>query len=171
MGVPQARERIFFIARKRSLELPQLILDFADSPVYFGDIADKGSTSHPPLWPSIAKRWPLVEYGDQCLKFADAKYRNLDTLNAFFSTAILYDHVVAPTLTSSGATLYYEEARNLNDTEYIRMSSFPSDFDFCGISARYICGMSVPPLMIAKIAHEINQQWFQKKNKIMLQHK
>ena len=65
------------------------------------------------------------------VKFADAKYRNLNTYNAFFSTNILYDDVVAPTLTSSGATVYYNEARNLNDTEYTRISSFPSDFDFC----------------------------------------
>ncbi|MCF2221053.1 DNA cytosine methyltransferase [Chryseobacterium sp. PS-8] len=138
-GVPQARERIFFIGRKRSLELPDLVLDFAGSPVYFGEIADKGSTTHPPLRPSIQKRRPFVEYGDQNLKFADAKYRKLNTYNAFFSTYILYDNIVAPTLTSSGTTLYYNEARNLNDTEYLRMSSFPSDFDFCGISPRYVC--------------------------------
>ncbi|MET3537683.1 site-specific DNA-cytosine methylase [Chryseobacterium limigenitum] len=40
------------------------------------------------------------------------------------------------------------------------MSSFPSDFDFCGTSVRYVCGMSVPPLMTAKIALEIKKQWF-----------
>lgn len=74
----------------------------------------------------------------------------------------MYDHEVAPTLTSSGATVYYEEARNLNNTEYIRMSSFPSDFDFCGTSVRYVCGMSVPPLMIAGIADEIQKQRFPK---------
>ncbi|PVV54759.1 DNA cytosine methyltransferase [Chryseobacterium sp. HMWF035] len=136
------------------------MLDFASSPVYFGEIADKGSTTHPPLRPSIATRRTFVEYGDECLKFADARYRNLDTFNSFFSTRIVYDHVVAPTLTSSGTTLYYEEARNMNDTEYIRMSSFPSDFDFCGISPRFVCGMSVPPLMTAGIATEIKKQRF-----------
>lgn len=160
LGVPQARERIFFIGRKRSLELPDLVLDFAGSPVYFGEIADNGSTTHHPLRPSIQKRRPFVEYGDQNLKFADAKYRKLNTYNAFFSTYILYDNIVAPTLTSSGTTLYYNEARNLNDTEYLRMSSFPSDFDFCGISPRYVCWMSVPPLMIAGITTEIKKQRF-----------
>lgn len=103
MGVPQARERIFFIARKEKLKFPDLKLEFNESPVYFGTIADRNSTSHPPLRPSIEKRRPFVEYGDQNLKFADAKYRNLNTFNAFFSTYILYDDIVAPTLTSSGA--------------------------------------------------------------------
>lgn len=160
MGVPQARERIFFIARRKDLELPDLVLNFNEPPVYFGEIVDRNSTSHPHLRPSIVERRPYVESGDQNLKFADAKYRNLNTYNAFFSTYILYDNIVAPTLTSSGTAVYYNEVRNLNDTEYIRMSSFPKDFDFCGISVRYVCGMSVPPLMTARIAFEIRKQRF-----------
>ena len=160
MGVPQARERIFFVARRKDLGLPFLRLEFNEKPIYFGSIVDRNSSTHKPLWASIAKRWKFIEKGDQSLKFADAKYRNLKTYNAFFSTNIIYDNVVMPTLTSSGATVYYNEARNLNDTEYTRISSFPSDFDYCGSDVRYVCGMSVPPLMIARIANEIRQQWF-----------
>lgn len=130
MGVPQARERIFFISRRKDLDLPGLVLDFNEPPVYFGEIAQKNSDSHKPLRKSIQLRRPYVEHGDQSLKFADAKYRNLDTYNGFFSTYIIYDNIVAPTLTAGGANVYYHEARNLNDTEYIRMSSFPADFDF-----------------------------------------
>ena len=161
MGVPQARERIFFVARRKDIGLPKLTLNFNEKPIFFGDVADKGSTTHKTLWDSIEKRWPYIEVGDQSLKFADAKYRKLNTYNAFFSTAILYDNVVMPTLTSNGTTVYYNEKRNLNDKEYIRVSSFPSDFDFCGSDVRYVCGMSVPPLMTARIAGEIKTQWFQ----------
>ncbi len=160
MGVPQARERVFFVARRKDIGLPVLRLEFNEKPIYFGSIVDRDSSTHKPLWASIAKRWEFIEKGDQSLKFADAKYRNLTTYNAFFSTNILYDDVVMPTLTSSGATVYYNEARNLNDTEYTRISSFPSDFDYCGSDVRYVCGMSVPPLMIARIANEIRRQWF-----------
>ncbi len=159
MGVPQARERVFFIARRKDLDLPKLTLEFNEKPIYFKDIVDKGSVTHKPLWPSIVKRWRFIEKGDQSLKFADAKYRNKDTYNAFFSTSVLYDDVVAPTLTSSGTAVYHDEVRNLNATEYIRMSSFPSDFDFCGVDVRYVCGMSVPPLMTARIANAIREQW------------
>lgn len=158
MNVPQARERIFFIARRRDLNLSDLVLNFDDSPVCFGAIVDKNSTTHKPLRKSIEHRRPYVNYGDQSMKFADSKYRKLKTFNAFFGAYILYDHIVAPTLTSGGTTLYYDEARNLNDTEYVRMSSFPSDFDFCGASVRYVCGMSVPPLMSARIAEQIKKQ-------------
>lgn len=101
MGVPQARERIFYIARRVDLNFAKLTLEFKSNPIYFGKIVDKNSTTHKPLWPSIIKRWPYVEYGDENLKFADARYRNLTTYNGFFSTSILYDHFVVPTLTSN----------------------------------------------------------------------
>lgn len=161
MGVPQARERIFFIGRKKQFNRDDLVLDFKEPPIYFGDVVEKNATSHKPLRDSIVKRRPFVEYGDQNLKFADAKYRKLTTFNAFFSTYVIYDHIVAPTLTSSGANVYYNEVRNLSDTEYIRISSFPTDYDFCGTDVRYICGMSVPPLMSARIALEIRRQRFE----------
>ena len=40
------------------------------------------------------------------------------------------------------------------------MSSFPKDYDFNGVDARYVLGMSVPPLMTAQIANAIKTQWF-----------
>ena len=94
------------------------------------------------------------------------RYRNLKTINAFFSTQILYDDRVAPTLTSSGDSIYWHEKRNVNDTEYRRMSTFPSDFDFGDAKVRYVCGMSVPPLMTAKIAEQIKLQWFESNNEL-----
>lgn len=160
MGVPQARERVFFIARRKDLNYKPLELSFNEPPITFGKVVDKGSTTHKPLWPSIVVRWPYLERGDQNLKFADAKYRNKTTYNAFFSTSVLYDDVVANTLTSNGTTVYYDEKRNLNDTEYRRISSFPADYNFCGMDVRYVCGMSVPPLMIAQIAEQMKSQWF-----------
>lgn len=162
MRVPQARERIFFIARRKDLKFKPLKLEFGYKAIPFGKIADKGCETGPSkkLWPSIEARLPFVEYGDQNLKFADARYRGLETYNAFFSTLILYDHEVPGTIVSQGATVYYEEKRNPNSTEYRRMQSFPIDYDFCGYDVRYICGMSVPPFMIYSIASEIKKQWF-----------
>lgn len=160
MGVPQARERVFFIARRKDLNFKPLILNFNEKTIPFGAIADKGSTTHKPLIKSLIERLPFVLEGEEYFKYADARYRNLTTHNAFFSSRILYDDKVAPTLTSSGESVYWHEKRNLNDTEYRRMSTFPSDFDFCGQKVRYVCGMSVPPLMTAKIAEQIKEQWF-----------
>lgn len=160
MGVPQARIRIFFIARRKDLNLPSITFKFDLKPILFGDIVERGSTSHKELIPSIRLRWPHVQKGDENLKYADARYRNKTSHTAFFSTTIVYDYTVPGTLTSAGYTLYYDEARNLNDKEYVNISSFPVDYNFEGNSTRYVCGMSVPPLMIAQIAAEIKRQWF-----------
>lgn len=160
MGVPQSRDRIFFLARRKDLNFPALKFMFHNSPIPFKYIVDEGSTTHKPLWPSIAVRLPYVEPGEQNLKFADARYRNKDTQNAFFSTSILYDSSVPGTLTSGGTTIYWNERRNLNEIEYRRMSSFPIDYDFCGLDARYVCGMSVPPLMTYAISKQIAEQLF-----------
>jgi len=162
MGVPQARERIFFIARRKDLNFPALKLEFFNKPITFGEIVDKDCKTGKAkeLWPSIKIRLPFVEFGDQNLKFADAKYRGIKTFNAFFSTLIYYDNEVPGTLVSSGASVYYTEQRSPNETEYRRMQTFPLDFNFCGFDARYVCGMSVPPLMTANIAMKMREQWF-----------
>src|SRR5690606_8592595 len=44
--------------------------------------------------------------------------------------------------------------------EYIQAGTFPLDYDFNGMDPIYLIGMSVPPVMIAQIATEIKQQWF-----------
>lgn len=160
MGVPQSRERVFFIARRKDLNFSPLVLNFNEKPIPFGEIADKDSTTHKPLIKSIKVRMPFVKEGEVNFKYADARFRNLETYNAFFSSQILYDNRVAPTLTSSGESVYWHEKRHINNTEYRRMSTFPADFDFCGQNVRYVCGMSVPPLMTARIAEQIRKQWF-----------
>ena len=57
----------------------------------FGKIVDRKSTTHKPLIPSIEVWLPFVQEGESCFKYADMRYRNLKTINAFFSTQILYD--------------------------------------------------------------------------------
>lgn len=162
MGVPQSRERVFYVARRQDLNLPEIAFNFDLKPIEFGGIVERGAQGTRKMWPSIEARWPFIEYGDQNLKFADAKYRNLATCNAFFSTCVMYDHVVPGALTSSGTTVYWNEKRTLSDLEYVRMSSFPTDYDFNGMDVRYVCGMSIPPLMTYSIGKEIARQWFDK---------
>ncbi len=163
MGVPQSRERVFFIARRRDLGFKPIDFKFNSEIYTFSSIVDKNSkTCKPkPLVPSICKRWQYVEKGDKDFKFADAKYRKLKTPKAFFGSLILYDNVVPCTLTTAGNSVYYNEVRNLNNTEYRRMSTFPIDYDFQGQNVRYICGMSVPPLMMRAIAENIKKEWFE----------
>jgi site-specific DNA-cytosine methylase len=44
------------------------------------------------------------------------------------------------------------------DTEVVKCGSFPKDYNFYGTSVVYSVGMSVPPLMIARIADDLIKQ-------------
>jgi DNA (cytosine-5)-methyltransferase 1 len=67
---------------------------------------------------------------------------------------------VCSTLTSNDDTLYlFDEYRKPNREEVCCISTFPQDYDFMDESFSYICGMSVPPVMMANVATEIYKQW------------
>jgi len=69
---------------------------------------------------------------------------------------------VPPTLTSSGCFCIEDFPEKINNNEICKISSFPLDFNFLNQKVHYICGMSVPPLMIAKIAERVYNQWLKK---------
>jgi DNA (cytosine-5)-methyltransferase 1 len=58
--------------------------------------------------------------------------------------------------------ILWDSPHRICDDEISMMSSFPLDYDYCGNKSNYICGMSVPPLMIGKIAERIKEQWLEK---------
>ena len=49
-----------------------------------------------------------------------------------------------------------------SDEDIRNVSSFPQDYDFCDNSVQYVCGISVPPNMMANIAEEVYEQWLKK---------
>ena len=51
------------------------------------------------------------------------------------------------------------EQKRFSEEELINVQSFPQDYNFMGNSVQYVCGMSVPPNMMANIATEIWEQW------------
>ena len=69
---------------------------------------------------------------------------------------------VANTLVSGGAYVYYDKPCYISDMDMIHMQTFPEDYNFMGQSVQYVCGMSVPPLMMKRIAEQIYLQWFNK---------
>jgi DNA (cytosine-5)-methyltransferase 1 len=58
--------------------------------------------------------------------------------------------------------MLYELPRQMNDIECCIVGSYPLDYNFKSIKARYLIGMSVPPVMTAQIANKIKLQWFDK---------
>lgn len=152
MGVPQKRERVFFIGHKKELNFPKLKLEFNEKPIPFGFI-EQHKDERKKLSLSIKKRWLKTKMGD----YPKAKSGN--TFGYIYKTNP--DDVCA-TITSAGINCHYSKSAGLTDSEYTLIGTFPTDYNFGKLEAKYLIGMSVPPVMTAQIANQIYLQWFKK---------
>lgn len=157
MGIPQKRERVFFVCRRNDLNFPKLVLRFNAPSVLFREIMDVSDT-----------RQTLTEYQMMLWKhrkktdksFGDIIDR-LENRLSMFSNPIIHSNDVAPTITSgAGINALYDIPRCLNKKELCEIGSYPLDYDFMKVRPEYLIGMSVPPAMIANIAYQIAKQWF-----------
>jgi len=153
MGVPQRRERVFFIGHRKELSLPVLKLEFHGEPIKFGEIRSPDGL-------------PVTEETYQLLRHKVPTDRSLANINkrlfnrgSRFNAAVVWDSIVAPTITSNGEFLRAVDDMKFSDMDIINCQSFPVDYDFDGASVQYVCGMSVPPLMMRGIATQICNQW------------
>lgn len=161
MGVPQKRERVFFICHRKDLNFPKLTLNFNEKPIVFSEVKEVNCKSKECFnFPrSEAERLALVEFGDRNLVNADKKLRGNDK-NAFFNQTLVYDNGIMGTITGQEKSFVFSEKRRLSHKEIKLCGSYPLDYDFKSTDSNYLIGMSVPPVMTAQIANQIKVQWF-----------
>lgn len=153
MNVPQARERIFFIAN--CCGYPKLKLEFKYPVIKFGEVRTPNGKI---ISGKLAKaRVEKMQPGD--LDIADITRRTENGRQVGFNHKILWDDRVAFTLTSGGSFIRAFDKKELSDDDCRNVQTFPQDYNFMGQDAHYICGMSVPPNMMANIAYQIWTQW------------
>lgn len=154
MGVPQKRERIFFIASRKDLNLPKLTnFTFNEKPITFGEIRSANGKE-----PTEHAKAVLIYYkkGDKCL--GDINMR-INKKNTQFTQMILADDQVTNTVTSTGNDYRAFDKMECSDEDYTKRQSFPLDYDYLGLSAKYVTGMSVPPIMMAHVIAKVLEQW------------
>lgn len=153
MDVPQARERVFFIANNQNY--PKLKLNFNGNPILFGKVRTENGV---PLThgSTVEKRLKYLRKGD--LNIGDITMR-LESKNTDFNQCIFWDNRVAATLPAGNCPIRACDKTKLSAGDCRNISSFPQDYDFGKEPALYICGMSVPPNMMANIATEVYEQW------------
>ena len=154
MGVPQKRHRVFFIAtRLNNVDIDKLNMSFIYNPIEFAVI--KSQEGRPIESQSLNEMLKYAKKGDRNLENACFKLRGRCS---FFNYCFVYDDQVAPTMTAHCNNIRWDTKSFLSKHDVVCMSTFPQDFDFLtdnidGIS--YVCGMSVPPLMIKRIAERL----------------
>lgn len=163
MGVPQKRERVFFIGHKKEFDLPKLKLEFNEKPISFSEIKEINCKSKECFeFPkSEAERLEFIESGDKDLRNADNRIRGG---NAFWNQKLIYDNEVCGTITGQEKQFIFNEKRRLSNNECKLAGTYPVDYNFKDIKPKYLIGMSVPPVMTAQIANQIKIQWLDKIN-------
>ncbi len=155
MGVPQTRRRVFFMCRRKDLNLPPIKLEFAGETIAYKEIAKLASSELGKLLSEAYAKWWKATPAGKSLAFAHPK-------GSFFNTVKVHPNRVIPTITAtSGAKITHHLYPNEVSNEILCLGgSFPRDYDFDGLDPKYLIGMSVPPVMIASIAQEVVKQWF-----------
>lgn len=154
MGVPQKRERTFFVAKKKSLSWPKLDLSFNEKPVLFKEI--KEEKNYCDLSFELKKLWDKRRPKDIHAGFIN---KRLNGKISRFTTMIQKDDQPLYTITASDQNILYSEPRYLTNNEVIRGQAFPEDFNFVSQKPKYVCGMSVPPYMMNRLSKQIQLQW------------
>lgn len=154
MGVPQKRERVFFICQRNDLKFKPLKLAFDEKPIQYKQFA-KTIGTEPELTKDQLHWWSLCKAGNS--------FSSIHPKNHWFNAYKLSWTDTFPTLTASGGNaepFHPVEPRKINEYEYCIGGTFPLDYNFKNIEPKYLIGMSVPPVMTAQIASQIANQWF-----------
>jgi DNA (cytosine-5)-methyltransferase 1 len=170
MGVPQRRERVFFIALRKDLaspflkqvdmftEVPKLELEFNEKEILFKEIFDGEGKE---ITEYQKKAWDKRIYGDENISQSKARIEDMKVSD--FNNKYIYKDKVCPTITGKGAQsmTLFELPKRPSDNELKKCGSYPLDYKYNGIIG-YLIGMSVPPVMTAQIATQIYKQWLSK---------
>ena len=141
------------------MDVPKLSLNFNEPLIPFSQIDDGDlPIERYKLSPCIAPLWPRVKPG-QSLSTVHPK-------GSYFNWRKADPKKPLQTLTATlgqRGTLHHKYPRCLTDMEAIRAQTFPLDYNFLDYKVKkigYVCGMSVPPYMMQRIALEMGSQWF-----------
>jgi len=163
MGVPQKRERVLFIGYKRELKFGKLDLRFNEKQVNYGEIRingfnDKSFTDYD------LNVWNKKINGDR--DYAQTLQRTENRL-CNWNSKFIYDNEVCQTILSTEGSklISFSEPKKVTNSEMQMIQTYPLDYNFNGIEPKYLIGMSVPPVMCAQIANQINLQWLNQSKK------
>lgn len=163
MGVPQTRHRVFFIATRLDFDLDRLDMSFNYEPITYKDIKE-GET---PATPKMVELFAYVRNKERDFVKAWNRKNNANgkEKRMLFNARIDYKDTVLSTISGDHGQMYdFEGKCRVSDNSLSNASCFPKDYDFKGEKVAYICGMSVPPIMIKRIVTRLIESGIFKEN-------
>ena len=168
MGVPQTRHRVFFIALRNGIgfNLDRLDMSFNYKPITYEEVK---TGEHKELFTEKAK---IAKQSIRKEKSLCETMLRLKGRETYFSEKLIYEDKVCKTLTAGGGELWIANTgTHINDKEMINIQTFPQDYNFLNKKVKYICGMSVPPIMIKRVTTRLIENGLFDTNKNTLQGK
>lgn len=171
MGVPQRRERVFFICLRKDLakkilhwqdmftELPKIEMKFNEKEIFFSEIYEKNGKGEQSTPPSYRNMWDKKIISEYSMNQTTIR---IEGVEKFFSVKYIHKHRVLNTITAGEKNMLYDEKRTLSKKELTKGGSYPNDYNFLTLKPGYLIGMSVPPVMTAQISSNIYDQWLSK---------
>ena len=154
MGVPQARHRVFFIALRNDIDfdLYRLDMSFNYEPITYGEIKEGIGDN---LNPETRIYKLLSQCNEQDTSLSNVVLRTENKVS-LFNYIVLQDDNIFPTLSAGSAVtpMRGKEKTYCTIEDLIHAQTFPEDYNFIKRTrnnVQYICGMSVPPIMIKRI--------------------
>ena len=161
MGLPQARDRVFFISYRKELAFPKLKLSFNEKPIPFSEVMEILKNIKCNEWSKIADC--LIPYWNKSKE--GESFNKYHPKGSYFSKCKISRSKPIRTLTASADDYTHPtERRYLNWHEWTIGSSFPMDMnwlDWGFNKKKWAMGMSVPPFMMQRIADQIYKQWLE----------
>lgn len=162
VGVPQARERAFFICRRKDLSLPKLDItklpEFNQKEIPFGEVEKvaKDPYGSPITSKEVIELWENTKAGSS-LSTAHPKG------HYFGSQKVSKDKVIGTIVASKGSALYhYQKPARLSDEALALCGSFPLDYQYPCLDTQTLVGRSVAPLVMARLSDEVYKQLLSK---------
>ena len=162
LGLPQKRHRVFIVAIRKDLEFNGFSMDFTETPILIKDVkhTDSNDVPQPPKKQEFLK---FYQYGDYGL--GNITLRETGKRSQFNTNLPLYDSSVFNTITtkSDANVIVYSldggkyEFKRPTDQQLLQAGSFPLDYIRVSKSLFYALGMSVPPLMLAKVVERVEK--------------
>ena len=146
MGVPQKRERVFFVCQRKDMGWSRIVMDFMETQINLIHVS-----------PSLRGMSTITASNERHAIHGRTPIHLCDITPSYTLTATPNKNEVCISVDKGKGFI---GGRRFTIQERIAIGSFPCDYDFTGIDPAYLIGMSVPPVMTAQIAHQVYLQWF-----------
>lgn len=169
MGVPQTRHRVFFVAIRSDVKfsLDSLDMSFNYETVTYGDIKEG---KQKPLNPASKFYSIAAMANDKDKSIAETRIR-LGEKGSAFQTYYIRDNQIMPTQRAKPDVIDVKELSYVSAETIRNAQTFPCDYDFGNDSystVGYVCGMSVPPIMIKRIVTRLVESGLFDKNNMLV---